>query len=80
MSGCDPESVTTLDTRPDDLVVQLASVEAALSNEFPAADADLIRSYVAQEYEALTPAKVNTFLPIFVARRARARVRADALK
>jgi hypothetical protein len=63
--------MTALDTQPDDLLRAMASVEATLGREFPSVAPDTIHGYVARSFDAMTPAKVTTFLPILVAREAR---------
>jgi hypothetical protein len=69
--------VATPGTPPDDLVRAIASVEDALTQEFPGVAAATIHDYGSRSFDAMTPAKVTTFLPILVARDARTHPQAD---
>ena len=69
--------MTVVDDRTEELARELASLKARLAAEFPAAAADQLDACVDRAYRELLPAKVTTFLPIFVARKAKNQLSRD---
>lgn len=54
--------LTTVDT------LSLVSTESALSNRFPEVPSDVVHRLVQESYLSLTPARVQSFLPILITR------------
>jgi hypothetical protein len=72
MFACDPDFMTSTKLRVDDEAERdMASTVLELSDRYPDVATETIHTLAHQAYSRMTPAKVQSYLPILVGREVR---------